>query len=100
MIRQMKALFDLGHVHATPGAMAALESSQQKPAEFLDRHATGDWGELDEHDTQANELALADGSRILSAYVTTEGERVWIITDATDDDGKRLSTCIMLPEEY
>ncbi len=29
-----------------------------------------------------------DGSRILSAYKTLKGERLWIITEAADDEGK------------
>ena len=32
-------------VVGTPGALAALEHAGQVPAEFLDRHICGDWGE-------------------------------------------------------
>jgi hypothetical protein len=49
---------------------------------FLQRHAHGDWGEVDEEDRQANADALIDGSRLLSAYRTSLGEKLWIITEA------------------
>ena len=40
----MFPLFPLGQLVATPGAIAALEGSQQPPSCFLARHAIGDWG--------------------------------------------------------
>jgi hypothetical protein len=64
----VKPLFALGHVVATPGALAAIEKSGQQPAEFLARHASSDWGELDPGDIKENELSLQHGFRLLSAY--------------------------------
>ena len=49
---------------------------------------------------QLNDEALQDGSRILSAYITRAGEKIWIITEATDDRGQRSATTILLPDEY
>jgi hypothetical protein len=74
--------FDLGRVVATPGALRALEVAEQLPAEFLDRHVNGDWGELDEEDKQENEFSVRNGFRILSAYTTSAGDKIWIITEA------------------
>ena len=88
-------LFDLGRVIATPGALEALRRSSQSPAHFLDKHAKGEWGDLDAHDTQANWAAVREGGRILSSYKTRLGEAVWVITEAD-----RSSTCLLLPEEY
>jgi hypothetical protein len=87
--------FPLGRVVATPGALAALEKAEQLPAEFLDRHVNGDWGEMPEADKQENELSVEQGFRILSAYTTSAGDRVWILTEAD-----RSATILMLPEEY
>ena len=42
------ALFPLGQIVATPGALAALGKAGQTPQDFLSRHVCGDWGELDE----------------------------------------------------
>ena len=92
--------FRLGQTLATPGALRTLEESGQSPADFLDRHLRGDWGEVDAHDWKANDDALINGSRLLSAYKTLQGERLWIITEATDDNGERAATTILLPEEY
>ena len=46
-------------------------------------------------DINENEFSLLHGFRLLSAYRTSTGEKVWVITEAD-----RLSTCILLPEEY
>ena len=90
-----KPLFPLGQVVATPGALTALEDAGQNPVEFLHRHVTGDWGNLDEHDRNENELALREGFRLLSAYQTNKGVRIWVITE-----WDRSVTTILLPEEY
>lgn len=92
--------FELGQVVATPGALQALREARQQPSEFLDRHIAGDWGDLDNEDKRLNDEALIDGGRILSAYTTRTEERIWIITEACDDNGRRASTCLLLPEEY
>ena len=95
-----RAKFPLGHVVATPGALEALAESGQTPAFFLDQHASGSWGVVDEEDWALNDEALKDGSRILSAYLTLRGKRLWIITEATNDNGHRESTTILRPDEY
>ena len=80
---------------ATPGALEALEDAGQDPGEFLLRHITGAWGELDEHDRNENELGLQKGLRLLSAYRTNQGVRIWIITERD-----RSATTLLLPAEY
>lgn len=87
--------FSLGQIVATPGALRALEESAEAPLDFILRHASGDWGELDEHDRTENELSLREGFRLLSAYRLKTGEKLWIITEAD-----RSVTTLLLPEEY
>ena len=91
----MKPLFPLGQVVATPGALAVLEKAGQQSGNFLARHVSGDWGEVDAHDIKENEMSLLLGFRLLSAYHTSAGDKLWMITEAD-----RSSTCILLPEEY
>ncbi|HXO19419.1 MAG TPA: hypothetical protein VOA87_05775, partial [Thermoanaerobaculia bacterium] len=69
--------------------------SHEAPLTFLRRHVQGDWGEVCKEDGQANDRALRSGGRLLSAYRTHLGTRLWVITEAD-----RSSTCILLPEEY
>ena len=92
--------FVLGQVVATPNALAAFTANAQTPISFINRHVRGDWGDVDAHDRDANELALVDGSRIFSVYHLKDGTKFWIITEAVDDDGRRQSTCVLLPEDY
>lgn len=86
---------ELGSVFLTPGVITALQESEDDPAHFLARHQAGDWGDLDPEDRQANEDALRRGERLLSAYETSKGTRLWIITEAD-----RSSTTLLLPDEY
>jgi hypothetical protein len=87
--------FPLGRIAATPGVLQALAEAEHTPLEFIARHAAGDWGELDEHDRQENELSLVHGFRLLSAYTLSNGTRIWIITEAD-----RRVTTLLLPSEY
>jgi hypothetical protein len=96
MIATLKKItLPLGRVVATPEALASIEQSGQSPSEFLDRHIKGDWGEVCGDDWATNDQALVDGDRILSAYTTKGGTKVWVITE-----WDRSSTCVLLPGEY
>ncbi|QDT95257.1 hypothetical protein [Gimesia aquarii] len=92
--------FELGTVVATPGALEALEASSQSPNEFLKRHFQLEQGELCNEDHELNGDAVKDGSRILSAFKTSKGVKIWIITEAEDGNGHRSATTLLLPEEY
>jgi hypothetical protein len=87
--------FPLGRIVATPGALQAMRDAEQSPAVFLTRHATADWGDICTSDKFLNDEALNDEGRLLSAYSTSKGVRLWIITEAD-----RSATTILLPEEY
>lgn len=91
----IKQILEIGRVVATAGALDALRQSSQSPSEFLNRHLSGDWGDLDEEDRQTNNDAVEHGYRVLSAYKLNSGTRLWVITEAD-----RSSTCLLLPEEY
>jgi hypothetical protein len=72
----------------------------QNPHEFVQRHQRYDWGDLGDEDRKLNDDALSTGARIFSAYLLRSGVKIWCITEATTDDGRRASTCLTLPEEY
>jgi hypothetical protein len=72
----MPALFPLGQIVATPGALTALERAKQPPTCFLARRASGDWGELDPTDVAENKYSLTHGFRLLSSYQTDAGEKL------------------------
>jgi len=68
--------FALGQVVATPGALRALEQSEQTPQPFLDRHVNSDWGDVPNEDKQENGFSVQHRFRILSAYTTSAGDRI------------------------
>ena len=86
--------FPLGQLVITPGALERLSAKEIQLA--LNRHATGDWGELPEEDERENQRALARGGRLFSAYRSEDGRtRFYVITEAD-----RSVTTALLPEEY
>lgn len=93
--KRYEPLFQFGRVCATPGAIAALQEAHEHPLTYIKRHVHGDDGDLHEDDRRANLLAIRCGMRILSVYVLSTGERIWILTEAD-----RSGTTILLPEEY
>ena len=108
------ARFALGQIVATPGALALLQATGRSAASLLARHMHGDFGDTCRDDSALNELAITDGSRIMSVYRLVDAEKlkatpkqkpddlptVWVITDGTNDDGKRQCTTLLLPEDY
>lgn len=87
--------FDLGMQVMTPGVRDVLNEAGHIPPEFLLRHKHGDWGELDDEDVIANDRALLHGSRLLSAYRTRLGEKLWVITE-----WDRSVTTLLVPADY
>ena len=83
----------LGQLVMTPAAASAL--AQPDVVTALRRHASGDWGEVDDDDRRANDAALSDGTRLLSAYTSAGGTSFWIITEAD-----RSVTTVLLPDDY
>ena len=92
--------FALGQTVATPAALEVIEASDQLPAEFIKRHLQLEQGDLCDEDHELNAEAVKDGSRILSSFKTAKGTKIWVITEAEDDDGQRAATTILLPDEY
>ena len=85
--------FELGRTVITSNALVNLTAADVVSA--IRRHARGDWGELDAEDLAANELALAKGGRLLSAFRASDGKKFWIITE-----WDRSATTVLLPEDY
>jgi hypothetical protein len=85
--------FELGEVFATANAIATFANDVL--LHCLNRHAEGDWGDLDAEDKEANDDALATGGRILSSYIIPSTGKLWAITEHD-----RSATTLLLPEDY
>lgn len=70
----------------------------------ISRHHRRDWGDLDHHDWELNDRAVACRSgRLLSAYVVPPeldpvDAQLWIITD--DIEGPDTITTLLWPTDY
>ncbi|MGA2923934.1 MAG: hypothetical protein ABSE28_22765 [Candidatus Sulfotelmatobacter sp.] len=74
--------FSPGSVVATPGVLEAFRASGDDPLAYLIRHLAGDWGDVDEHDRNENELSLQHGWRLLSAYTLCTLSAIFITAGA------------------
>jgi hypothetical protein len=90
---EVTSKFPLGRLVATPNAINSLTHGDTLNA--LNRHRSGDWGDVCEEDRQANKRALIEGTRLLSVYHSIKGVKFWIITEAD-----RSATTVLLPEDY
>ncbi len=96
----MAPLFPLGRLVMTANLQGKLKEIDPEHWEgdlqaLITRHAAGDWGDLDSHDRGENDRALKHGGRLFSAYTTSSGLKVWVITEAD-----RSSTTALLPVDY
>jgi len=89
------SLFSCGTVVATPAVMAHFSENNIEIEPYLiQRHLQSDWGDVSPEDAIANDFAVENGLRILSAYVAAN-RRFWVITEAD-----RSATTFLFPEEY
>ena len=90
--------FPLGRMVTKSDLLDALAETEDVPqqviAGLVSRHVAADWGEVDAEDWQTNDRALREGDRLLSAYTSPGGIRLWIITEAD-----RSATTVLLPED-
>ena len=87
--------FPLGQILITPGARDALAQSGQTSGQFLARNCACDWGEVSNATRDQNNQALVSGDRLHSIYSTSNGAKLWVITEAD-----RSVTTLLLPDEY
>ncbi|WP_367032841.1 hypothetical protein R0290_00225 [Burkholderia semiarida] len=83
-----------GCVFVSLGARAALDAVRVPVVHFLIRHVRGDWGRLTDEDWQRNERAHVIGDYLLSSYILSNGQKIWIHTLH-----KRSATFVLLPAE-
>lgn len=90
--------FEPGKLAMTSGVQDLVIRCGLNISTLLNRHLSGDWGDLEPFDWQQNESAVNRGDlRILSSYECEDAPdgKIWIITEAD-----RSVTTILLPEEY
>jgi hypothetical protein len=89
----------LGRVVATAAVAASVP--EDVIIGLLDRHASGDWGNLDAEDKAANDAdhSHAEG-RLFSSYGTEEHGTIWVITDDLRGEGGAPTTTVLFPDDY
>jgi len=98
LVRAKDQKFEAGQIVMTAGVCERAAEDDQFAAQVqasLARHLSGDWGDLEEEDTQENEFSLDKYLRLFSSYVLADGGSLWIITEAD-----RSVTTMLFPSEY
>lgn len=96
-------LFSSGTVVMTQGFSSAVKAQAEAEGcdpfsivnRFLQRHLSGDWGDICNEACEANNQGLDYGNRLLSRYYLTADQPIWVITE-----WDRSVTTLLLPEEY
>lgn len=93
MPRKQKVRFRCGQLCVTPAVLKKL--APMELISLINRHRSGDWGDISEHDASVNEEALRHKERVISWYTASTGEHIMIVTEAD-----RSVTTILLTDEY
>lgn len=90
-------LFDAGHVVRTFSALNAMLATHVSQWSLLERHCSGDFGDIGPAQRMRNMRSIAGQGRVLSAYRIAPRTTVWIMTRR---ESGRCSTTVMTPCEY
>ena len=74
--RRPIALFPLGQIVATPGALEVLDQYAINAMDLIKRHQSGDWGNVPPGDAEENLRSVENGWRILSSYAIRDRKSV------------------------
>ena len=96
----MQRVFILGHTLFEPGRVLITSNANEilNPEDVtaaIDRHLSGDWGDVCPEDRRSNNFAVKKGLRLLSAYKDRNDVKFWVITEAD-----RSYTTVLLPSDY
>lgn len=84
--------FSLGTLIVTQSAWESVHQAGRQIAEFIYRHAGGDWGECGAVDRNRE---YQQAVPLFSSYLLADAAKVWLITEAD-----RSHTTILLPHEF
>lgn len=87
-------LFLIGALIFSSGIDRLMREGLLDPLRFLQRHASGDWGDVSDERWQANNAALQSGDQFESFYVIHRELSICIVTEAD-----RSETRIILESE-
>ena len=83
----------LGRIVATRALVELIPMEEVFKA--LDRHATGDWGNLPLADFKVNQKSITNNGRVMSRYLYRDELCFWVITE-----GDRSLTSVVLESDY
>ena len=106
--------FNSGEIKTTPKAMSLIVKHGFHQQALIARHHAGIWKDVSDAQSRRNELALANGSKVLAWYCLVESTwlksiphsqrkhlpTVWIETSAVNSAGVRDTTTIFCSEDW
>jgi hypothetical protein len=73
--------FEVGQLVVTPTAAAAIAENGVTLDALMQRHQSGDWGEISPAIHAVNERGISDQFNLQSGYALPDGRRVVIVTN-------------------
>lgn len=80
-VEQRTAKFEIGEIVITPAATAALDCAGLSIDDLLDRHRSGDWGDVSDRTRTLNERGLLENFNLQSVYSVRNGDRLMVVTN-------------------
>lgn len=90
----MNVLFETGTICATAAVWDCFPNAKFL-LNLVERHQSGDWGELPDEERESSTQAVVQGEIIKSQYTTESGDVIWVMTESD-----RSITVILFPYEY
>ena len=78
----MSNKFTLGHIVVTNRAAEILAAAGLSVESLLERHQSGDWGDVTDDQKQINDDCIDRNFSIVSTYTTPDGQTVTVFTMA------------------
>lgn len=86
--------FNIGTISVTQSALSLCDALGVRPIDFVERHAAGDFGLIDQHQRERNHLAISDARLdALSAYLVGSSV-IYVVTQ------QGTSTTVMSANDY
>ena len=86
-------IFKTGRIVTTPSV--AENIAPEDIISLIKRHKSGDWGKLCNKDCHQNNKSIKGGGRIISKYLSSADESLYVITEAD-----RSVTTVLYCDEY
>jgi hypothetical protein len=86
--------FNIGNISVTPSALTLCESLGISPKDFVQRHASGDFGLIDQQQRERNQMAIQDARLDAVSTYSVGTSVIYVVTQ------QGVATTVMSAQDY